>query len=135
LGKRVFAACDQQEPAAQAGIEAQVEHLFMHDQNGFENLVLQNTTQPAMTRFAGQIEWPPHLLAKYLPAANPDSAAALSDYFGWAKGNWGIADFLAQCSENEVPQWLRDACAKLKELCEPPAPPAPTPADIAAMIG
>ena len=44
---------------------------------------------------------------------------ALSDYFGWTKANWGIADFLAQCTEAEIPQWLRDACIALKAACTP----------------
>ena len=51
--------------------------------------------------------------------------AALKDYFGWSKGNWGIAEFLAQCAEVEIPVWLREACIILKALCDPsPAPPA-----------
>ena len=45
---------------------------------------------------------------------------ALKEYFGWAKGNWGIADFLGQCSEAEIPSWLRDVCVALKALCDPP---------------
>jgi hypothetical protein len=47
------------------------------------------------------------------------AVAALTDYFGWSKGNWGIAEFLAQCSENKIAVWLREACIALKNLCDP----------------
>jgi putative ATP-dependent endonuclease of OLD family len=118
LGKLTFAICDKQPAGQKALIEAQVETLFMHDETGFENLVLNNTTDEALRRFAITIGWPQHILQKY-----PDPAAqakdALREYFGWTKGDGGIADFLAQCSETEIPQWIRETCISLKQLLEP----------------
>jgi putative ATP-dependent endonuclease of OLD family len=122
LGKRTFALCDKQTDPAKAAIEAQVERLFMHGEKGIEDLILKNTTQAALDRFADQLDWPPHLAAKY-PNPKAQAAVALKEYFGWSKGNWGIAEFLAQCSEAEIPQWLREACITLKALCDPPPPP------------
>jgi putative ATP-dependent endonuclease of OLD family len=116
IGKRVFAICDKQDAANKALIEAQVDVLLMHDEKGFEDLVLKNTTEEALKRFAKLVDWPPHLTAKY-PDVEATAPAALSDYFGWTKANWGIADFLAQCSEVEIPEWLRDACIRLKTAC------------------
>lgn len=128
LGKRTFALCDKQTDEAKARIEPHVECLFMHEEKGIEDLILRNTTQVALERFAANLAWPPHLtVTKY-----PDVTAAVTAYFKWSKGNWGIADFLAQCDEAEMPKWLRDVCIKLKEACEalqptasssPPAPP------------
>lgn len=127
LGKRTFAICDHQTAAAQAAIEAQVERLFMHAEKGIEDLILKSTTPAALERFADVLDWPPHLAAKY-PDPKAQAQAALKEYFGWSKGNWGIADFLAQCNEAEIPQFLRDACLELKNLCDPPpAAPAPPP--------
>lgn len=124
IGKSVFAICDKQDAVSEELIEAQVDVLLMHDEMGFEALVLQNTTQEALTRFATLVDWPPHLTVKY-PDVEAEAPAALRDYFGWAKANWGIADFLAQCGEGEIPQWLRDACIQLKTACTPaPAPDA-----------
>jgi putative ATP-dependent endonuclease of OLD family len=127
LGKKVFAACDKQDAAAQAAIEAKVDKLFMHDEKGFENLVLKNTTQAALDRFCDTLQWPPHLTARF-PNPKANAATALSEYFQWSKGNWGVADFLAQCSEAEIPQWLRDLCRELVQLCNPPPGPANAPA-------
>ncbi|MCK1511478.1 AAA family ATPase [Bradyrhizobium sp. 190] len=125
LGKRTFALCDKQTDPAKAAIEAQVERLFMHGEKGIEDLILKNTTQAALERFANQLEWPPHLLAKY-PDPKAQAIAALTEYFGWSKGNWGIAEFLTQCSEAEIPVWIRETCITLRALCDPlPLPPPP----------
>lgn len=118
LGKHTFALCDKQDDGTKALIEAQVELLLMHEESGFENLVLKGTIEEALKRFAKLIDWPPHLKAKY-PDQESQAAAALEDYFVWSKGSWGIADFLAQCSETEIPEWIRQACLKLKETCAP----------------
>jgi putative ATP-dependent endonuclease of OLD family len=125
LGKDTYAVCDHQQPAAKAAIEASA-HLFMHAEHGIENLVLNNTPQAALQRFAGTLAWPPHLVAQF-PNVNVNTAAAISEYFKWAKGNWGLADFLAQCSEAEIPAWLRQVCIDLKQICQP-AEPAQQPA-------
>jgi len=125
LGKRTFAICDKQTDPAKAAIEAQVECLFMHNEKGIEDLILKNTTQAALERFSDQLDWPPHLVAKY-PTPKTQAVAALKEYFGWSKGNWGVAEFLAQCAEAEIPTWLREACITLKTLCDPPPPPPPS---------
>ena len=118
LGKRTFALCDKQDAANQALIEAEVELMLVHDKKGFEELVLDGTTDAALQRFAALLEWPPHLAAKY-PDLSAHYRQALADYFAWAKGNWGIADFIAQCSEAEIPEWLREACKGLMQACDP----------------
>ncbi|WP_147156365.1 ATP-dependent nuclease [Reyranella soli] len=131
LGKTVFGLCDKQTPASEAAIEAKVHTLFMHSEHGFEDLVLNNTKRTALERFSDALEWPDHLKAKY-PTPKTDVVAALRAYFAWSKGNWGIADFLTQCSEDEVPQWIKDTCLKLNELCDP----TPTPTEpLAAAVG
>lgn len=127
LGKRVFAICDKQTPENKALIEAQVEKLLMHEEKGFEDLVLKNTPEAALKRFTKLIDWPQHLKDKY-PDPEASAASALRDYFAYNKANWGVADYLAQCSEDEIPLWLRDACRALKEACAPaPAAPAANP--------
>lgn len=124
LGKRTFALCDKQTDPAKAAIEAQVECLFMHEEKGIEDLILKNTTQAALERFADDLDWPPHLQAKY-PDPKGHAIAALREYFGWSKGNWGIAEFIAQCSEAEIPLWMRESCIALKAVCDPQPPPLP----------
>ena len=118
LGKRVFAVCDKQEPGKKKAIKRQVEKLFMHEEGGFEVLVINGTTEDAMGEFIATIDWPDHLKEKY-PNPSADPSYALCDYFKWSKGNWGIADFLCQCSEDEIPEWIRDTCKELKTLCQP----------------
>jgi len=118
LGKQTFAICDRQEGENKALIEAEVELLLMHVENGFEAMVLKGTTEEALKWFGKQIEWPQHLTEKY-PDPEEQLAESLTEYFLWSKGNWGIADFLAQCEEAEIPEWLRDAAIKIKAACAP----------------
>ena len=118
IGKTVYGVCDHQTEADEAAIKAQVDQLFMHSEKGFEDLILKNTPTVALERFADIVEWPPHLQKKF-PNPKNNITVALNEYFRWAKGNWGIADFLSQCMEDEIPQWLRDCCSKLRELAQP----------------
>lgn len=118
LGKTVYGICDAQSPNNEARIKAQVNELFMHTERGFEDLILKNTTPAALERFADLVAWPPHILSQYSQPRN-DAAAALGEYFGWTKGSWGIADFLSQCTEAEIPMWVRNCCTRLRELAQP----------------
>jgi putative ATP-dependent endonuclease of the OLD family len=119
LGKQTFVLCDKVDVAQQKVIGQMADLLFMHDYDGFEQLILKNTTENALNRFADVLEWPPHLAARYRDP-NTDIADALFDYFQWSKGNWGVAEFLAQCSEDEIPEWLRNVCSALKVTCSTP---------------
>lgn len=119
LGKTVYAVCDKQTAANEAVIKAQVDELFMHSEKGFEDLVLKNTTTDALERFADLLTWPQHLSQKY-PDPKADVLNAVCDYLCWAKGNWGLADFLAQCTEDEIPQWIRETCIRIRGLLQPP---------------
>ncbi|UTW59532.1 AAA family ATPase [Kordiimonas sp. SCSIO 12603] len=115
IGKRVFALCDLQKDENKNRIVANVEQMFMHAEKGFEELVLSGTTEAALKRFRGCIDWPQHLQAKF-PDPEIDIIPAMKEYFSWSKASWGIADFLAQCSENEVPEWLRETAVTIKKL-------------------
>lgn len=61
LGKKVFALCDKLEAGKKNAIEEQVEKLFMHEEEGFEVLVINGTTKDAMLKFIDTINWPDHL--------------------------------------------------------------------------
>ncbi len=118
LGKTVYGVCDKQSDESKKSIEEKVDTLFMHKETGFEHLVLKNTPPAALERFSNLLDWPRHLLEKY-PDPKANLFSAIGEYFKWSKGNWGLADYLGQCSEEEIPEWIRTTCAKLKELCEP----------------
>lgn len=117
LGKTVYAVCDKQSTGNESNIKAHVDELFMHQEKGIEDLVLKHTTADALERFSDLLTWPRHLEVKY-PNPKLDIVNALGDYFGWAKGSWGLADFLAQCTESEIPLWMRDTCIRIRELSQ-----------------
>lgn len=117
LGKKVFALCDKQGIERGKAIEEQVEKCFMHEECGFEDLVRNGTTTNAMREFIADINWPDHLKNKYpIPDENPSDA--FYEYLKWSKGIGGVADFLYQCSEDEIPEWIKNVCRELKSLCQ-----------------
>lgn len=117
LGKRVYAICDKQNDSNFKAICDEVNLLFMHDEKGIEDLVVKQTTEAALQRFSGSIEWPEHILQKF-PNPNEDLQNALTKFFQWKKGNSRLADFLAQCEEEEIPTWLKESCRRIVEDCE-----------------
>ena len=98
LGKRTFAICDKQEEANKALIEAQVELLLMHDEKGFEDLVLKGTTEEALKRFAKQLDCPTHLAQKY-PDPEAQAEAALRDYFFGRRATGALPTFLLNAAK------------------------------------
>src|SRR5690606_23120726 len=64
LGKKVYAVCDKQTSESKSKIQAQVDQLFMHEEHGFEDLLLKNTTTEAKNRFIDLLDWPTHILEK-----------------------------------------------------------------------
>jgi putative ATP-dependent endonuclease of OLD family len=117
LGKIVVAICDKQTDENKAKIEAQVDKLYMHPESGFEHLVLKTTTIQAMNRFSQTLSWPLHLSQKH-QGPNVVMADALMDYFKWAKGVGGIADFLVQCTKDEIPDWIKQTCKDIRTFYE-----------------
>jgi putative ATP-dependent endonuclease of OLD family len=122
LGKQIFGFCDKQSADNLAKITSIVEYTYMHEYKGFEDFVISNTTEGALKRYIDTLEWPSKLATKF-PNPKDNPTEALREFFKESKGSWGIADFLAQCSENEIPEWLRNVCKHAKEICEP----SPTP--------
>lgn len=109
LHKNVYALCDEQHDAASVGhIQEHVDELFMHPEDGFEDLVLKNTTQKAIKRFADLVIGP----------LKGDVDAAVRAHLVKEKGSGAAADFLSQCTEDEIPQWLRGCCVRLRELAQ-----------------
>ncbi len=118
LGKSAFGLCDKQDKESEEAISAEVDELFMHDEQGIEDLVLSQTTEEALKRFAAAFEWPPHLAAKF-PQPNDDIQTSMSALFKWGKANWVLADYLGSCEEAEIPEWLKSVALRLVEICAP----------------
>jgi putative ATP-dependent endonuclease of the OLD family len=128
LGKQIFGFCDKQSTENLAKITAIVEFTYMHEHKGFEDFVISNTTEVALKRYIDTLEWPSKLATDF-PNPKNNPIEALRAFFKDTKGSWGIADFLAQCKEEEIPEWLRRVCKHTKEICEPSPIPVPAVTD------
>jgi putative ATP-dependent endonuclease of the OLD family len=108
-----------------------VDHPYESPTKGFETLLLNETAEATLRRFAAQLvadgEWPLHLAAETPQAATPlnDLKDALCKYLGWSKGSGGAADLLGACTLAEMPATVRAVLAAIKGIAQPPAPAAP----------
>lgn len=129
LGKTVFTVFDKQEAVQLAQIQAACDHAFESPEQGFENLILNHSDAAALRRFANDLEangeWPQHL-AVNPPSGWADDAAmraGLLIYFKWQKASGSVALFLENCTEIEMPTYVRDTIAAIKALVSPAPPP------------
>lgn len=128
LGKTVFAVFDLQSPVQRASIEAAVQHTFEATEIGFENVILNGTTEAALRRYAASIivngDWPSHLLAMTpLPEVTyANLIIFMRQYFIWGKGQGLAADFLMTCSRDEIPKFVVDTLLSIRNVISPPKP-------------
>jgi putative ATP-dependent endonuclease of the OLD family len=127
LGKTVFELCDKQEASQEAAIKAAITHLFQSPEQGFEDMVLNQTKEIALRRYALELvssgQWPSHL-ATVRPKTAMDLGelrGALGSYLSWSKGSGGIAELLHQCSVDEMPVFIIDTLLAMQNIVEPSA--------------
>lgn len=125
LGKIVFAVFDRQEAVQKAAIELAVKHPFEANEKGFENVVINGTTEVALRRFAADLvskaEWPSHLLALSPTLETPyaDLQTNMRTFLKWAKGSGAAADFLTSCSREEMPEFIVATLSKIQSIADP----------------
>ena len=139
LGKTVFAVYDKQADAAQAAqLKASINYPYEAPTKGFEALILNETGESALRRFAAMLvnegEWPAHLAGLTPQPATPlaDLKEALRKYLGWAKGSGGAADLLGLCTLAEMPATVTGVLASIKTAMQPPAAAATPAGGVAA---
>lgn len=129
LGKTVFAVFDKQVPTASEAIKQAVDYPFESTEMGFENVVLHQTAESALRRYALSLvsegNWPKHLEGNTPSAASTleQLRAGLWQFFSWAKGTGDAGDLLGTCSEAEMPEYLK-ATLRSIFITVQPLPPA-----------
>jgi putative ATP-dependent endonuclease of OLD family len=129
LGKTVLAVYDQQESAQRADIEAAVEYTFEATETSFEAVMVDGANDDALRRYAVQLvsngEWPSDLAGE-----SPDNDKPINEikdslriYFKRYKGAGAAADFLAQCTREEMPSYVVDTLSTIKTIVEPEPQP------------
>lgn len=124
LGKTVYAIFDKQVEKNRKAIFAAVDHAYEGPEHSFEELIINHAKDTSLKRFAEKLvsdgEWPDHLKSKKPKASSTtsDIKDSLFDYFKSTKGAGSAADFLAQCSVNEIPVYIRKTILSIKEDVE-----------------
>lgn len=121
FGKKVYAIFDKQNSKESESINAVLDKAFESTEKGFEKLVTKNSNTNAIRRFAMSVveggKWPAHLNNITPTIGMPDDQlkTSMQEYFKANKGEGTIADFLIQCSEAEMPEYLLSIFSDLKE--------------------
>lgn len=119
MGKTVFAVFDKQTEESRNNINSATDYAWEAPEKGFENVLVNGSSETALRRYADFLinnnEWPAHLSTiKPTPEKTIEELkTSLKEYFQWAKGSGSAADFLNQCSENEMPTFIVEV---LKEI-------------------
>lgn len=125
LGKTVVAVFDKQNAQTLAAIQAVAHHAFECPEKGFEQLIVNHSAIAALRRYGKALvdcgEWPPHLQAQ-APGTNKSDQEvrdALQALFKHNKSAGCAADFLAQCSQAEMPAHIVSTISGIKDAIEP----------------
>jgi len=124
LGKVVFAVFDKQTPEIKAAIDLEVHHSYECPEKSIEKLIINYTSESSLRRYAAHLinnnEWPQHLASKS-PIPTMDFTQlqdSLMEYFSWTKGSGTLADLLSQCSEEEMPDFIKQSLRSINVLIE-----------------
>ena len=126
LGKQVFAVFDSQTVSNTTKIASSGIISFESPEKGFENLILKQTSEAALRRFANAIveagEWSDHLTDCEPKTTDriDDIKKSLGKYFKHNKGSGATAEFIDQCQTcDEIPIFIRNTLRAIKEEVYP----------------
>ncbi len=120
LGKITLAIYDKQDDNQNLPIKKNIDHPFESPEKGFESLIINNVPYQKLKQFFIDIfsegSWPSHLshITPNNSSNEADIKKALSKYFQWSKGFETIANLLETCSENEIPEFIKDTLLSIK---------------------
>ena len=112
LGKHVSVFCDAQDPVEQAAMESAADEAFVHGYKRIEDMLIAEIPAVAKLRFDAKFTWPQYVL-DIVPDPKSDIDKALERYLKKTKGSGGAMALLTECTEKEVPQFLRNIIEKL----------------------
>jgi len=98
LGKEVFCVCDKQDDDAVEKLNDALDLVCMHEEAGFEKMLVKGTKTAALERYLETIDWPASLATKY-PNPNENLRKAILAYLTKFKGEGAAADFLVVNSQ------------------------------------
>ncbi|WP_144941810.1 ATP-dependent endonuclease [Paenibacillus sp. 32O-W] len=124
LGKATFAVFDKQNDTDKAAIEKSVDHPFEALERGFEDVILNGSQESALRRYAMLLvntdEWPAGLSAQkpFDGIELTELKKSLRVFFGKSKATGVTADFLGQCSKEEMPEFIISTIQSIQAIVE-----------------
>ncbi len=114
LGKETYSVFDLQETKEELEIRDNVDYPYMSPYKGMEKMMIEEfdieMAKTYMTELINENNWPTHLAQRHPSPIDTDETlkAAFLDYFKDDKGSGRIADFLSQCTEAQIPKFIKD---------------------------
>jgi putative ATP-dependent endonuclease of OLD family len=126
LGKSVFAVFDAQSAEKTALIEASVHHPFEAATHSIEDLLIQDTDEGALRRYAISLLqdglWPtdPEMVELRPDDTRPieEVKRGLKKYFKRNKGAGSAADMVSQCLKDEMPAFIPETLSAITEQAD-----------------
>jgi putative ATP-dependent endonuclease of the OLD family len=124
LGKTTFAVFDKQDNASKAAIENSIDHSFEAQEHGFEDVILNGSHESALRRYAmllvGAEEWPSGLNVQkpFEDIEMAELKKSLRVFFRKSKASGVTADFLGQCSKDEMPEFIISTLQSIQAIVE-----------------
>lgn len=126
LNKTVYAVFDKQDPTISEKIKAAVDYTYEAQEHGLENVCLNGIDHSVLLRYGLSIvadgSWPSHL-TEYTPKEDMTAEQlkhSLLKYFKKEKGNGALADLISFCSEDEMPEFIKNTIYSISETIYPP---------------
>ena len=129
LGKETYAIFDKQNDENSQKIAASIDYPFESTESGFEQLVLNETSEDRLRAYAkklGMIYGIPEFLTPFDPFAVDinELKERLFEYLKKTKADGTIADLLEPCVENEMPTYITETLKAIRDTVIPVAAPA-----------
>ncbi len=119
LGKVVYAMFDKQTEESLTQIQGSVDIALEAQEKGFENLIINGSDSVALKRYALAVvscgDWPSHLADIQPCEETSDNGIkdALRRFFKSYKGEGIAANFLEQCDESEMPDYIKNSLIQI----------------------
>ena len=125
LEKTIFAVYDKQaDESANVAIKAEVANAFESPENGFERLITKHSAETALRRHGIELvnegRWPTNMKNPPTEAmAADDVRESMMGYFKDKKGEGAAAEFLSECTKDEMPKFITMALADIRLVADP----------------
>ena len=124
LNKTVYAVFDKQQPSDLNEIKEHVDYAYEATEYGIEKLILNSISYDVLLRYGMDLinngDWPTHLQNKPNSSLSPKELIDIMfNYFKCNKATGSLANLISICTEEEMPQCIKDVIINISKTIHP----------------